>query len=160
MTIHMTDSSILVRRGTREADEAVYAPNLDIDTVILRLCWKAYDERLPILYEYNKFNFHSPGTINCSRVEDLPLVHSTNDERQVLSVFFTQLNYYRKLSMIRKLALYLTRRYDHEKKITEPYCRDLDHVAKGNWAPFLKTTVHRDGNNFIAFPALEESEWT
>ena len=147
-----------MRRGTGETDEAVYAPSLDIDTAVLRLCGKAYDESLPILYENSKFNFHSPDTINCFRVEDLLLVHSTIDERQVLPVFFAQPSCYGRVSMIRKLALYLTWRYDHEEKVTEPYCRDEDHVSEGNWAPFLKTTVHRDGNNFIAFPALEQLE--
>ena len=121
-----------MRRGTGETDEAVYAPGLDIDTAVLRLCWKAYDESLPILYENNTFNFHSPDTINCFRVEDLPLLHSTIDERQVLPVFCAQPSCYERLPMIRKLALYLTWRYDHEEKVTEPYCRDEDHVSEGN----------------------------
>ena len=90
-----------MRRGTGKTDEAVYAPSLDIDTAVLRLCGKAYDESLPTLYENSKYNFHSPDTINCFRVEDLLLVHSTIDERQVLPVFFAQPSCYGRVSMIR-----------------------------------------------------------
>ena len=151
------EPSVLLRK--RE-DSGGQLQDLGIDATILRVCWRTYSEALPILYGSNTFCFYSVQTLTCFRFEGLPLVHPGNNQRLFLSVFNDQPNPQGRLSMIRKLSLFLTWRYcqfamrlpDLEP---QPYRRN---GAIEDWSPFLELSPYTDGSKFIGFPALEELE--
>ena len=141
-------------------DSEGFPVDLGIDPAVLRVCWKTYCEALPILYGNNTFCFYRVDTLRLFRYEDLPLVHPSDNENFILPVFNTQPSPQGRLSMIRKLSLFLTERnHSFEERLPNPKPRLRHRVdAVCDWSPFLQLNPYIDGSLFIEFPSLEELE--
>ena len=111
---------------------------------------KTYCEALPILYGNNASCFYRVDTLRLYRYEDLPLLHPSDNDNFILPVFNTEPSPQGRLSMIRKLSLFLTeRKNSFEDRLPNPKPRLRHRVdAVCDWSPFLELNPYIDGSLF------------